>query len=157
MIGWPLAILGAIFSALGAPPSGEGTCQQQEDSRSPGSSAMLHRPGLLHHLRTSRSRTPSLDAAATGTVSGSSQPAPPGDAVAPAGALIDVDGLQLTAGTLTDSDPLREPVAVHDGHHYKNTGSGRKLQHLRLAAARPERRHHRTEHRVGQRPPAPAA
>ncbi len=121
VIGWPLAILGAIFSALGLYRAIKGRANNKGLSIA---GLVLSVIALIFCIIYASAFANAVsDAAATGTVSGSSQPASSGDAVAPAGTVIDVDGLQLTAGNLTDKTRYGNP-SLCTTVTYKNAGPG---------------------------------
>lgn len=123
VIGWPLAILGAIFSALGLYRALNGQASNKGLSIA---GVVLSVIALLFCiLYASAFASVVSDTAAPGSVSSSSQPASSGDSVAPAGTMIDVNGLQLTAGKLTDETRYGNP-SLCTAVTYKNTGSGTK-------------------------------
>ncbi|MBP2366427.1 DUF4190 domain-containing protein [Pseudonocardia parietis] len=121
VIAWPLAILGVIFSVLGLYRAIKGRANNKGLSIA---GLVLSVIALVFCVvYASAFASAASDVAATGSVSGSSQPAASGDAIAPAGTMIDVGGLQLIAGQLTDKTQYGNP-SLCTTVSYNNTGAG---------------------------------
>lgn len=122
VIGWPLAILGLIFSGLGLYRVSK---RQASNKGITIAGLVLSLLGLVFcivYTVTFANAVSDVAAGPTVTVPGAA--APSGEApVVPAGTMVDVDGLQLTSGALVDRTQYglnSQCTAVS----YKNTGSG---------------------------------
>lgn len=123
VIGWPLAILGLIFSGLGLYRVMKGRANNKGLTIA---GLVLSTLGLVFCIIYTVSFASAVSDVAAGptvTVPGA-EPSPSDEApVVPAGTMVDVDGLQVTAGPLTEVSQFGLTSNCTDVT-YKNTGSG---------------------------------
>ena len=122
VIGWPLAILGLVFSALGLYRVMKGRANNKGLTIA---GLVLSLLGLVFCIVYAVSFANAVSDVAAGpavTVPGAAEQSDEAPVV-PAGTMVDVDGLQLTAGPLTEVAQFGLSSSCTDVS-YKNTGSG---------------------------------